>query len=108
VTISRRRLLGATAAAIVAASCGPAASRPNDVFVPLYADPLRDQWPDEFRQLPDETQAMYRYAVANRDALRYMPCFCGCVAVGHASNFDCYVREVLPDGRVRLDTMSFG
>ena len=49
-----------------------------------------------------------RYAVANHDTLQYMPCFCGCVNGGHASNFDCYVREVYPDGRVRLDTMSFG
>ncbi|MDQ3399627.1 MAG: PCYCGC domain-containing protein [Chloroflexota bacterium] len=59
-------------------------------------------------ELPAETQAMYRYAVANHDALQYIPCFCGCVSGGHGSNFDCYVRAVLPDGRIRLDTMSFG
>lgn len=51
---------------------------------------------------------MYRYAAANRETLQYMPCFCGCVEGGHQSNFDCYVREVLSDGRIRLDTMSFG
>lgn len=51
---------------------------------------------------------MYRYAVANRNVLQYMPCFCGCGAGGHTSNYDCYVDAVLPDGRVRLDTMSFG
>jgi hypothetical protein len=51
---------------------------------------------------------MYRYAVANEAILKWFPCYCGCVAQGHRSNYDCYVREALPDGRVRLDTMSFG
>lgn len=77
-------------------------------LAPLYARLDRNEWPDAFHQQPSETQAMYRYAVANRDILKYMPCFCGCVNGGHASNYDCYVREVLADGRVRLDTMSFG
>ena len=43
-----------------------------------------------------------------RKVLQYMPCFCGCVNGGHASNWDCYVREVNPAGRIRLDNMSFG
>jgi hypothetical protein len=64
--------------------------------------------PDQFWQLPQHTQDMYRYAARNRDVLQYIPCFCGCVSGGHASNFDCYVREVYPDGRLRLDAMSFG
>ena len=51
---------------------------------------------------------MYRYAAVNRETLQYIPCFCGCVAGGHKSNFDCYVREVFADGGIRLDTMSFG
>lgn len=51
---------------------------------------------------------MYRYATVNHDVLQHIPCFCGCVDGGHTSNFDRYVREVYPDGRVRLDTMSFG
>ena len=71
-------------------------------------DPAQDDWPPEFNDVSVETQAMYRYAVANREVLQYIPCSCGCVNGGHGSNFDCYVREVLPDGRVRLDTMSFG
>ena len=50
---------------------------------------------------------MYRYAVANEATLKWFPCYCGCVEGGHRSNFDCYVREVRFDGRVRLDTMSF-
>ena len=103
---SRRRFL--VAAAAFAGACTTTPSRPGDALVQLYADPARDEWPSQFRELSQETQAMYRYAAVNRATLQYMPCFCGCVAAGHASNFDCYVREVLPDGRIRLDTMSFG
>jgi len=105
-SLSRRRFLLA-AGAVAAAACAPS-SRPGDGLVPLYANPAKNEWPAEFSELPPETQAMYRYAAANHDTLRYIPCFCGCVAGGHRSNYDCYVREVYADGRIRLDTMSFG
>lgn len=105
--LSRRRLFLAAAAAVVAA-CNGRAVRPDDALVALYAKPAADEWPDAFHQLKPEVQEAYRYAVGHRDVLQYIPCFCGCVNVGHTSNFDCYVREVYPDGRVRLDTMSFG
>lgn len=103
---SRRRFLVAAGAA-VAAACAPS-SRPGDALVPLYANPAKNEWPSAFLELPAQTQAIYRYAVANHDTLQYIPCFCGCVEGGHTSNFDCYVREVYGDGRIRLDTMSFG
>ena len=106
-TFSRRRfLITGTGALVIACSGTPA--RWGDGLTPLYARPDRDEWPDAFSQLPSETQAMYRYAVANEEVLRWIPCFCGCVNGGHTSNYDCYVREVLGDGRVRLDPMSFG
>lgn len=104
---SRRRFLLA-GGALAASACAPAQSRPTDALPALYANPARNEWPAEFARLSADTQAMYRYAAANRDTLRWMPCTCGCVAGGHKDNFDCYVREVLPDGRVKLDTMSFG
>lgn len=104
--LTRRGFL-LSSAALVAASCAPEA-RPGDGLRPIYAYPARNEWPPAFAELKPEVQAEYRYAAANRDVLRYMPCFCGCVNGGHASNFDCYVREVSPDGRIRLDAMSFG
>ena len=102
--ITRRSLLVLSVAAIASACTRSAQIDPPG----LYARPERNEWPAELRELPEDTQAMYRYAVANRDVLQYMPCFCGCGAGGHGSNYDCYVDAVLPDGRVRLDTMSFG
>src|SRR5713101_5290953 len=104
---SRRRFLVLVGGALIA-SCASAPARPEDALVQVYANPGKDEWPDQFRQLPAGTQELYRYAAVNHDVLQYIPCFCGCVNSGHASNFDCYVREVYPDGRIRLDTMSFG
>jgi len=104
----RRRFLALASGAVLAACSGTGPARPEDALVQLYANPPKDEWPDELRQLSTQTQEMYRYAAANRAVLQYIPCFCGCVNGGHASNFDCYVREVYPDGRIRLDTMSFG
>ncbi len=37
-------------------------------------------------------QNAYRYAVAQPDALRYIPCYCGCDRFGHRHNGDCYVQ----------------
>jgi hypothetical protein len=107
VSLSRRRFLLLTAGGL-AAACVGSSSRPGDALAALYANPAKNEWPSEFLQLPAETQAMYRYAAVNEPTLKWFPCYCGCVASGHRSNFDCYVREVLADGRVRLDTMSFG
>jgi hypothetical protein len=105
--LSRRRLLALGAGAL-AASCVSAPARPGDALVLVYANPARNEWPPEFLELSAEVQSMYRYAVANEATLKWFPCYCGCVDGGHRSNFDCYVRQVLADGRVRLGTMSFG
>ena len=108
-TVTRREFLLTGAGVVALAACGPGpGARPGDALTPLYARPALNEWPAQFRELPPDVQEAYRYAAANRDVLRYMPCFCGCVSGGHTSNFDCYVREVYPDGRIRLDTMSFG
>ena len=37
------------------------------------------------------TQEAYRFAAANPDAARDVPCYCGCVGLGHTSSYDCYV-----------------
>src|SRR5215813_14589593 len=34
--------------------------------------------PEGLRAAPDEIREAYRFAVANRDVLRYIPCYCGC------------------------------
>ena len=42
--------------------------------------------PEGLKNAPDEIREAYRFAVANRDVLRYIPCYCGCGEQGHTSN----------------------
>lgn len=69
--------------------------------------------PDEHTSMPDYGKQagisdLYRYALANPDILTYIPCTCGCASMGHLSNWNCYVRDVAPDGRVTFDPHATG
>jgi hypothetical protein len=95
--------MGALAVSACAAP-GPTGAPPP---AGLLARPDRDEWPSAFRRAPVSAQAAYRYAVGHRDELRYVPCYCGCGADGHRSNWDCYVDELRPGGEVLLDDHGF-
>jgi hypothetical protein len=47
-----------------------------------------------------KVEAVYRYAVAHEETLQYIPCVCGCGAIGHRHNADCYIAERHPDGAI--------
>ena len=47
-----------------------------------------------------KVEAVYRYAVAHEETLQYIPCVCGCGAIGHRNNAHCYVAERHADGAV--------
>jgi len=49
-----------------------------------------------------KVQEVYRFAASNGAILRYIPCYCGCVNIGHTSNEDCYIASRHPD-----DTITF-
>lgn len=51
------------------------------------------QLPAEMKDQPTRVKDAYRFAIANPDLLRQIPCFCGCVAEQHESNYNCYVAE---------------
>jgi hypothetical protein len=36
------------------------------------------------------TEEAYRYAMEHQAVLQWIPCFCGCGAMGHGNNLDCY------------------
>jgi hypothetical protein len=38
------------------------------------------------------TSEAYAFALTRPDALQFMPCYCGCVAMDHRSNLDCFLR----------------
>ena len=50
-----------------------------------------DEMPEMVHAANQRTQEAYRFAAANPDAARAVPCYCGCVGLGHTSSYDCYV-----------------
>ena len=61
--------------------------------------PMADM-PAEVQGAATTVQQAYQFAVANPDALKNVPCYCGCGAMGHTSNLSCYVKEMDGNGKV--------
>jgi len=74
---------------------------------PLNMAPL-DQMPADVRSAPVTVQQAYQFAAANPDVMKGIPCYCGCGAMGHASNYACYVKDVAADGKVEFDSHALG
>lgn len=59
--------------------------------------------PDYVRQADARVQEAYRYALERPDVIRWMPCFCGCAAMEHRSNLDCFLRARMTAGAVAFE-----
>ncbi|GAB4191934.1 MAG: PCYCGC domain-containing protein [Roseiflexaceae bacterium] len=99
----RRRtfLLGLAAGPLILSGCsaGPSATTGSGPATKLAASaPL----PPFVQGLPAQVSAAYRTALTHADALRYIPCYCGCGPT-HKSVADCFVRERRRDGTVEWD-----
>jgi hypothetical protein len=66
------------------------------------------EMPAEVQQAPIAVQQAYRFAVANPELLKQIPCYCGCGAMGHTSNYSCYVAGTGADGEVIYDSHALG
>jgi hypothetical protein len=63
--------------------------------------------PHSVQSAPVPVREAYQFAVANPEVLKALPCYCGCGAMGHTSNYDCYVAGV--DGQtVTYDEHALG
>jgi hypothetical protein len=49
--------------------------------------------PAYVREGDARVQEAYAYALEAGGVLRYMPCYCGCAAMDHRSNLDCFLRR---------------
>ncbi len=64
--------------------------------------------PAEMQTAPTTVREAYQFAISNPAALKNVPCYCGCVAVGHTSNYSCYVKEKKPSGELVFDQHALG
>lgn len=101
-----RLLLLLGAALLLVAACGPA-TNPTEAEDLHKLAPLSDLSP-EMRQFAPDTQEAYRFALANRDTLEKIPCYCGCGNVGHMDNYMCYIQSESADGQVDFDYHAAG
>lgn len=62
--------------------------------------------PNDIRRAPAEVREAYRFAIANREILRYIPCYCGCGDEGHTSNASCYLKDYSTPTSLVFDRMS--
>jgi hypothetical protein len=89
---------------IMAACSGNSQAQGGDAF----AMASLAQMPEDVRRAPVTVQQAYQFAVANPDVLQQIPCYCGCGAMGHTSNYACYVSGVNGDGKISFDTHALG
>lgn len=119
----RRALCGTLAILVLAlsggvvAACdgGGAAAMPTMTPVaataPTYApaaDPaaIEAAWagrPDYVRHAHPMVEEAYRYALERPDVIQWMPCYCGCEALQHRSNLDCFFRSRMAGGAVAFE-----
>jgi uncharacterized protein with PCYCGC motif len=92
--------IGSMATAMPAGSAmasGTTTSAADDA-APAGAD---DAWAyrPAFTGVSAATEAAYHYALYHPQVVQWMPCYCGCAAMDHRSNLDCYLKS-RTDGRV--------
>lgn len=46
----------------------------------------------DFVRADATTEAAYHYAIEHPEVVAWMPCYCGCDAMEHRSNLDCYLK----------------
>lgn len=78
---------------------------PDAVELPMAPE---SALPDFVRAAPAQVREAYRFAIANRELLGAFPCYCGCGAMGHRSNLDCYIKRVRADGSIEFENHAFG
>ena len=62
--------------------------------------------PLDIAKAPTEVREAYRFAIVNRDTLKYIPCYCGCGSEGHTSNASCYFKDSSTAENPVFDRMS--
>lgn len=90
------------------AACSPKTSASTQVDSSGMNMSAMSAMPQEVQKAPVIVSDSYRFAVANPDALKNVPCFCGCKSAGHTSNYSCYVQQVKADGSIVFDHHALG
>ncbi len=66
-----------------------------------------DIMPQAVKRAPNVVREAYQFAVANPNILSQISCYCGCGAMGHSSNYSCFVG-VTAGGGLEFDGHALG
>ena len=86
-------------------ACGAKSAADEDTG--LMMAPM-DGLPADVKSAPTTVQQAYQFAAANPDVMKQIPCYCGCGAMGHTSNYSCYVQHVDDQGAISFDSHALG
>lgn len=64
--------------------------------------------PAEVQSAPVVVQEAYQFAAANPEVLEHIPCYCGCGAMGHTSNYSCYFSGATSGQGLDFDPHALG
>jgi hypothetical protein len=64
--------------------------------------------PQFLQDAPPTVREAYRFAIHNAHELENYPCYCGCGAMGHTSNLDCYIQDIDEADSVTFDQHAAG
>jgi hypothetical protein len=83
----------------------PAAAAPMGPMDPGASEAMQAAWAARpvFAQADARTQEAYAFAMAAPQVLKWIPCYCGCGAMGHGSNADCFFKPT----REGLSSLTF-
>jgi len=90
--MQRTAILAILLVTLVVAACGTAAPAQKEPPGARLNMAPASALPAELRQAPASVQEAYRFALANREPLSKIPCYCGCGSVGHMDNWMCYLQ----------------
>ena len=75
---------------------GPGLTGCNKDTAVNHAHPMAplDEMPDQVQASGWKIRESYQFATANLELTDTLPCYCGCIGLGHTSLYDCYVSGV--------------
>lgn len=80
------------------------------VFVACGANAAANLFPQNpnIAAAPARVRQAYEFAMTNPDALKNVPCYCGCNGLGHKNNYACYIKDAPTDSAVMFDEHAIG
>ena len=106
-----RRIIIFILLAVVLGAVAGCAAKPSAASGAMDMSQLKmaalSQMPAEVQAAPVTVQEAYRFNVANPGLMQQIPCYCGCGAMGHTSNYSCYVDSTSGD-KITFDQHALG